>query len=87
MHPATPADVVPPAPARRLAGPLTAAAVGVLLGSAAGFLGGWHWLLDLTTHFRWYWFLLALGGLALAAALRRPAAALLCAFAYQRFAQ
>lgn len=81
MHPATPADVVPPAPARRLAGPLTAAAVGVLLGSAAGFLGGWHWLLDLTTHFRWYWFLLALGGLALAAALRRPAATLLCAAA------
>jgi len=81
MQPSAPADIVPAAPGRRLARGVTAAAVGVLLGSAAGFLGRWHWLLDLTTHFRWYWFGLALAGLVLAAALRRPAAALLCAAA------
>lgn len=30
----------------------------------AGFCGGWHWLLDLPSHFRWYWLLLALVCLA-----------------------
>ena len=35
----------------------------------AGFIGGWHWLLDLTSHFRWYWLLMAL--VCLAASWRR----------------
>jgi len=30
----------------------------------AGFVGGWHWLLDLASHFRWYWLLLAVACLA-----------------------
>lgn len=34
-----------------------------------GFGGGWHWLFDLTSHFRWYWLLLAL--VCLAASWRR----------------
>lgn len=82
MPPATPATAAPPSWSRRFAGTITAAAVAVLLGSAAGFAGRWHWLLDLTTHFRWYWFLLSLGGLAMAAALRRPAAAAILAAAF-----
>lgn len=81
MHSPVPADVVPTTAARRGRAVLSAVAVGVLLGSAAGFVGGWHWLLDLTTHFRWYWFLLALGGVLLAAVFRRPAAAVLFAAA------
>jgi endonuclease/exonuclease/phosphatase (EEP) superfamily protein YafD len=80
MHPADTALVSPPAP-RRFARSLTAAAVLVLCGSAAGFLGGWYWLLDLTTHFRWYWFLLSAGGLTAAAVLRRPVAAAVLAAA------
>lgn len=44
--------------------PLPLAAV-----TLAGFGGGWHWLLDLTSHFRWYWLLLAL--VCLAASWRR----------------
>lgn len=79
MHPVAPVDAAPPARARRLDGTFLAIAGGVLFGSAAGFLGSWHWLLDLTTHFRWYWFLLALGGLLVAAARRRSVAALLFA--------
>jgi len=68
-------------PARqRSAWLVTAAAVLVLGGSAAGWLSEWHWLLDLTTHFRHSWFLASVGGLALALALRRlPAAAILAA--------
>lgn len=55
-----------------------AAAVLLLCGSAAGWLSAWHWMLDLTTHFRHYWFALALGGLAVATLTRRwPAAAIL----------
>ncbi|MFM8413809.1 MAG: endonuclease/exonuclease/phosphatase family protein [Planctomycetota bacterium] len=40
----------------------------------AGFLGRWHWLLDLTSHFRWYWLVAAVAWLAVAAWRRsRPA--------------
>lgn len=81
MHSATPADVLPTLAARRGQAVPIAVAVGVLLGSTAGFVGGWHWLLDLTTHFRWYWFLLALGGVVLAAVRRWPAAGVLFAAA------
>lgn len=43
----------------------------------AGFLGRWHWLLDLTSHFRWYWLLAAVVWLAVAA-WRRSRPAILC---------
>jgi endonuclease/exonuclease/phosphatase (EEP) superfamily protein YafD len=49
-------------------------AVGVLAGSLAGWAGSWHWLLDLTTHFRWYWLVLSLGGLIACLRWRRPTA-------------
>lgn len=43
----------------------------------AGFGGGWHWLFDLTSHFRWYWLLLAV--VCLAASWRRAGrGALVC---------
>jgi endonuclease/exonuclease/phosphatase (EEP) superfamily protein YafD len=53
---------------------LDAVAVGVLAGSLAGWVGAWHWLLDLTTHFRWYWLVLSLGGLIACLRWRRPTA-------------
>ena len=41
-----------------------------------GFLGRWHWLLDLTSHFRWYWLLAAVVWFAVAARRQsRPALA------------
>ena len=33
--------------------------VGLLLVTVAGFFGEWHWLLDLATHFCWYYFVVA----------------------------
>jgi endonuclease/exonuclease/phosphatase (EEP) superfamily protein YafD len=39
--------------------PLVAATLG-------GFCGDWHWVLDLLSHFRWYYLLAAAGGLAVA---------------------
>ena len=51
-----------------------AVAAGVLAGSLAGLAGDWHWLLDLTTHFRWYWFLLSMAGLVACLRWRRPTA-------------
>jgi endonuclease/exonuclease/phosphatase (EEP) superfamily protein YafD len=64
MHDAprrTSADAAPSPPRRSLFHwlPFPLAAV-----TLAGFGGGWHWLLDLTSHFRWYWLLLALACLA-----------------------
>jgi endonuclease/exonuclease/phosphatase (EEP) superfamily protein YafD len=53
---------------------LDVVAVGVLAGSLAGFAGGWFWLFDLTTHFRWYWLVLSLAGLAACLKWRRPTA-------------
>jgi endonuclease/exonuclease/phosphatase (EEP) superfamily protein YafD len=53
---------------------LDAFAAAVLVGSGAGWFGRWHWLLDLTTHFRWYWLLAALGGLAACLRWPRPTA-------------
>ena len=51
---------------------LTAAAVAAA--TLAGFAGRWHWLLDLTSHFRWYWLLAAVGCLTAAVWKRRWAA-------------
>jgi endonuclease/exonuclease/phosphatase (EEP) superfamily protein YafD len=45
-----------PAPRRSLLDFLPFA---VAAATAAGWGGGWHWLLDLANHFRWYWLLLA----------------------------
>lgn len=69
MHDAprrTSADAAPSPPRRSLFHwlPFPLAAV-----TLVGFGGGWHWLLDLTSHFRWYWLLLAL--VCLAASWRR----------------
>lgn len=49
-------------------------AAGVLAGSLAGFAGRWFWLFDLTTHFRWYWLVLSIAGLAACLKWRRPTA-------------
>ncbi len=49
-------------------------AYGLAAVTLAGFAGGWHWLLDLTSHFRWYWLLAALAWVVVAAGrLRRSA--------------
>jgi endonuclease/exonuclease/phosphatase (EEP) superfamily protein YafD len=45
-----------PAPRRSLLDFLPFA---VAAATVAGWGGGWHWLLDLANHFRWYWLLLA----------------------------
>lgn len=42
---------------RRLARAIDLAAVASAAATLAGFAGRWHWLLDLTSHFRWYWLL------------------------------
>lgn len=57
------------------------AAVAILAATVAGWCGGWHWLLDLASHFRWYWLVLALAGLAAGLVWRRPTAISCLAFA------
>jgi endonuclease/exonuclease/phosphatase (EEP) superfamily protein YafD len=56
-------------PFRWLPFPLAAATL-------AGFAGRWHWLLDLASHFRWYWLTLAL--IAVACCWRRGGPAVRC---------
>lgn len=76
-HPAAPTTPSPPAPsppARPRGHWFDVVAVGTLAGSLAGLAGGWHWLLDLTTHFRWYWFVLSIAGLVASLRWRRPTA-------------
>lgn len=41
----------------QLARAIDLAAVAAAAATLAGFAGRWHWLLDLTSHFRWYWLL------------------------------
>jgi endonuclease/exonuclease/phosphatase (EEP) superfamily protein YafD len=55
-------------------------AFGLAAATVAGFAGGWHWLLDLASHFRWYWLLAALVWFAVAP-WRRSRLATLCLFA------
>lgn len=83
-----PATAPPPAPRAASSPPLRPrghwldrAAVAVLGGSLAGFAGAWHWLLDLTTHFRVYWLWLAVGGLIACLRWKRPTAAVVLAVA------
>jgi endonuclease/exonuclease/phosphatase (EEP) superfamily protein YafD len=52
-------------------------ALAAVAATLAGFGGDVHWLLDLTAHFRWYWFLAASGCLVAAAWQRRWLAATL----------
>jgi endonuclease/exonuclease/phosphatase (EEP) superfamily protein YafD len=57
----------PPAPVSpRGRGVLDLAACGLAAATVAGWCGGWHWILDLASHFRWYWLLFALAGLFVA---------------------
>lgn len=41
-------------------------ALPLLAATLGGFCGDWHWLLDLMSHFRWYYLLAAAGGLVVA---------------------
>lgn len=49
---------------------LSALAAILLAVTIAGSCGAWHWLFDLTSHFRWYWLLAAAAGVVLA--VRQP---------------
>lgn len=57
---------------------LTVAAAVLLAATVAGSCGGWHWILDLASHFRWYW-LLAAGACVMLAARRPRSGAMACA--------
>ena len=57
------AAAAPASPPRR--GLLELASCCLAAATVAGWCGGWHWLLDLASHFRCYWLLLALPCLAL----------------------
>lgn len=74
-----------PAPARHPAPLLTrllaAVSVAALTATVAGSLGAWHWLLDLASHFRWYWLLAAALGLACSIRPLRPLPAACCGLA------
>lgn len=75
MHLTPPASPLPSTPPARQHGRwFDAVAAGVLAGSLAGLAGEWHWFLDLTTHFRWYWFVLSMAGLVACLRWRRPTA-------------
>jgi endonuclease/exonuclease/phosphatase (EEP) superfamily protein YafD len=60
---AAPDTPAPPPPGRTPPWALHAYAVGVLAGTVAGWGGRWHWLLDLASHFRSIWLVLAVAGL------------------------
>jgi endonuclease/exonuclease/phosphatase (EEP) superfamily protein YafD len=54
---------MPAAPLPATCGPPIASdlpAYGLAAATLAGFAGGWHWLFDLASHYRWYWLLAAL---------------------------
>ena len=67
----------PDTPRRRVPIAFDLPAYGLAAASLAGFAGGRHWLLDLTSHFRWYWLLAALVWFAVAP-WRRSRLAMLC---------
>jgi endonuclease/exonuclease/phosphatase (EEP) superfamily protein YafD len=68
-----------PPPRRSLAVDLPA--YGLAFATLAGFAGGWHWLLDLASHFRWYWLLAALVWFAVASRRRSTPAGVCLAVA------
>jgi endonuclease/exonuclease/phosphatase (EEP) superfamily protein YafD len=72
-------NAAPLAPARRPPPRIVdLPAYGLAAATLAGFAGGCHWLLDLTSHFRWYWLLAALVWFAIVPRRRsRPATACL----------
>jgi endonuclease/exonuclease/phosphatase (EEP) superfamily protein YafD len=49
-----------PATPRRARAAFDLPAWGLAAATLAGFAGRWHWLLDLASHFRWYWLLATL---------------------------
>lgn len=61
-----PPEQTPPDPGRRTAVLFLIPTLGLVAVTAASFAGRWHWLLDLTSHFRWYWLLAAIAWLILA---------------------
>lgn len=61
---------------------MSAGAAAILLAvTLAGFCGAWHWLLDLTSHFRAYWLVAAAVGAALGIGRPRSAAFACCTLA------
>ncbi|MDA1202501.1 MAG: endonuclease/exonuclease/phosphatase family protein [Planctomycetota bacterium] len=60
-------ESAPHTPGRRPAGLFLIPTLGLVAVTAVSFAGRWHWLLDLASHFRWYWLVAAVAWLALAA--------------------
>ncbi|MFM8734382.1 MAG: endonuclease/exonuclease/phosphatase family protein [Pirellulales bacterium] len=73
MEATSSADTPTPRP-RSVGRTIDAFAVAVLAATVAGWCGRWHWLLDIASHFRWYWLLAAVAGLAVSIRRPRPAA-------------
>lgn len=71
---ALPSAAGPPRGSRRDGRVVEAFAIAVLAATVAGWCGRWHWLLDIASHFRWYWLLASLAGLAACIRWRRPLA-------------
>jgi endonuclease/exonuclease/phosphatase (EEP) superfamily protein YafD len=60
------AVTLPSTPRRSLLAVVDLPAYGLAAATLAGFAGRWHWLLDLASHFRWYWLLATLVWFAIA---------------------
>lgn len=71
---ASSASRAPPPRSRSAGRAIDAFGIAVLAVTVAGWCGGWYWLLDIASHFRWYWLLAALTGLAACIRWRRPVA-------------
>ena len=60
-------EPAPHTPGRWTAGLFLIPTIGLVAVTLVSFAGRWHWLLDLASHFRWYWLVAAVAWLALAA--------------------